>query len=103
MVGSGLRQRQPSWTFGAVPILRQRASSRKRTIGPLRPSSRRAVAELSVGGQSRPELGHGVSLREAFWTWLRVAGLSFGGPALPERVRQFTELREQFRIARSTT
>ena len=25
--------------------------------------------------------GHGVSLREAFWTWARVAGLSFGGPA----------------------
>jgi chromate transporter len=25
--------------------------------------------------------GHGVTLREAFWTWLRVAGLSFGGPA----------------------
>jgi chromate transporter len=24
---------------------------------------------------------HGVSLREAFWTWLRVAALSFGGPA----------------------
>jgi chromate transporter len=24
---------------------------------------------------------HGVSFREAFWTWLRVAALSFGGPA----------------------
>src|SRR5690349_19479096 len=24
---------------------------------------------------------HGVSLREAFWVWMRVAGLSFGGPA----------------------
>ena len=24
---------------------------------------------------------HGVTLREAFWTWLRVAALSFGGPA----------------------
>src|SRR6516225_2426787 len=24
---------------------------------------------------------HGVSVREAFWTWLRVALLSFGGPA----------------------
>src|SRR5207244_10721031 len=45
------------------------------------PSSRRAVAELSVVGQDRSELGHTVSLREAFWTWLRVAGLSFGGPA----------------------
>src|SRR6266550_1495802 len=39
------------------------------------------MAELSIVGQSRSELGHGVSLREAFWTWLRVAGLSFGGPA----------------------
>lgn len=24
---------------------------------------------------------HGVTLREAFWTWVRVAVLSFGGPA----------------------
>src|SRR5262249_11912198 len=24
---------------------------------------------------------HGVSFREAFWTWARVAALSFGGPA----------------------
>ena len=39
------------------------------------------MAELSVVGQDRSELGHTVSLREAFWTWLRVAGLSFGGPA----------------------
>src|SRR5207244_5819969 len=39
------------------------------------------MAELSIVGQSRSELGHGVSLREAFLTWLRVAGLSFGGPA----------------------
>ena len=39
------------------------------------------MAELSVAGQDRSELGHTVSLREAFWTWLRVAGLSFGGPA----------------------
>jgi chromate transporter len=39
------------------------------------------VAELSVVGQDRSELGHGVSLREAFWVWLRVAMLSVGGPA----------------------
>ncbi len=38
------------------------------------------MAELSVG-QERSQLSHGVSLREAFLTWLRVAGLSFGGPA----------------------
>jgi chromate transporter len=24
---------------------------------------------------------HGISMREAFWTWMRIAGLSFGGPA----------------------
>lgn len=29
----------------------------------------------------RPEERHGVSFREAFWVWLRVAALSFGGPA----------------------
>ncbi len=38
------------------------------------------MAELSVG-QARSQLDHGVSLREAFLTWLQVAGLSFGGPA----------------------
>jgi len=38
------------------------------------------LAELSVG-QARSQLDHGVSLREAFLTWLQVAGLSFGGPA----------------------
>src|SRR5262250_693861 len=41
---------------------------------------RHALAELSVA-QARTQLGHGVPLREAFLTWLRVAGLSFGGPA----------------------
>jgi chromate transporter len=30
---------------------------------------------------TRVEPHHGVSLREAFWVWLRVALLSFGGPA----------------------
>ena len=25
--------------------------------------------------------GHGISLAEAFWVWVRIAGLSFGGPA----------------------
>jgi chromate transporter len=39
------------------------------------------MAELSVVGPDRSELHHGVSLREAFQTWLRVASLSFGGPA----------------------
>ncbi len=38
------------------------------------------MAEVSIV-QGRPELTHGVSLREAFRVWLRVAMLSFGGPA----------------------
>src|SRR6266581_4649307 len=40
---------------------------------------RHTLAEVSIAEQWKPQ--HGVSLREAFWTWLRVAGLSFGGPA----------------------
>src|SRR5713226_3035022 len=39
------------------------------------------MAEISIAGDGRSQPGHGVSLREAFLTWLRVAGLSFGGPA----------------------
>jgi chromate transporter len=37
------------------------------------------VAELSITDRSMPQ--HGVSLRDAFRVWLRVAMLSFGGPA----------------------
>src|SRR5215831_12017685 len=40
---------------------------------------RHALAELSITEQWKPQ--HGVSLHEAFWTWFRVAALSFGGPA----------------------
>jgi chromate transporter len=39
------------------------------------------VAELSIDQADRTEPKHGVSLREAFHVWLRVALLSFGGPA----------------------
>jgi chromate transporter len=39
------------------------------------------VAELSVVQGERAEPRHGVSLHEAFRVWLRVALLSFGGPA----------------------
>jgi chromate transporter len=39
------------------------------------------MADLSVVGQDSSTPHHGVSLREAFHTWLRVASLSFGGPA----------------------
>jgi chromate transporter len=35
----------------------------------------------SIVATARPEERHGVSFREAFWVWLRVAALSFGGPA----------------------
>jgi chromate transporter len=38
------------------------------------------VAEISLV-QTRVDPEHGVSLRDAFWVWLRVASLSFGGPA----------------------
>jgi chromate transporter len=34
-----------------------------------------------VDAAARAPHRHGVSLREAFWVWLRVAALSFGGPA----------------------
>ncbi len=44
---------------------------------PLRPSSPSAEpVPVRAGGTS-----HGVTLTEAFWVWLRVAALSFGGPA----------------------
>lgn len=38
------------------------------------------MAEVSLI-EPKVEPEHGVSLREAFWVWLRVASLSFGGPA----------------------
>src|SRR5215472_4951508 len=39
------------------------------------------MAEVAVATQDPSKPRHGVSLREAFDTWLRVALLSFGGPA----------------------
>jgi len=39
------------------------------------------VAELSVADRAGSIPRHGVSLNEAFWVWLKVALLSFGGPA----------------------
>src|SRR6476659_7741973 len=38
-----------------------------------------AATRTSTTARELPS--HGVSLREAFWTWARVASLSFGGPA----------------------
>src|SRR3954462_4395712 len=56
-------------------------SRRKRTTGRPRQLRGPGVAELAIaeGGQAVPR--HGVSLSEAFRVWLRVALLSFGGPA----------------------
>src|SRR5213592_2995132 len=39
------------------------------------------MAEISVAAPVDATPKHGVTLREAFWTWMRVAALSFGGPA----------------------
>src|ERR1051325_2161854 len=39
------------------------------------------VTELTANGVAKPLPAHGVSFREALWVWLRVAALSFGGPA----------------------
>src|SRR3974377_2425932 len=39
------------------------------------------MAELTIATARPSELEHGVSPRDAFQVWLRVASLSFGGPA----------------------
>ncbi len=39
------------------------------------------MAEISVAAPAGAAPAHGVTLGEAFWVWLRVAALSFGGPA----------------------
>jgi chromate transporter len=39
------------------------------------------VTELSIAARTRRRPAHGVSLRRALQVWLRVAALSFGGPA----------------------
>jgi chromate transporter len=39
------------------------------------------AATRGASGNATEIPSHGVSLREAFWTWMRVAALSFGGPA----------------------
>ncbi|HJU33066.1 MAG TPA: chromate efflux transporter, partial [Hyphomicrobiaceae bacterium] len=41
----------------------------------------RDAAASPVAAKAPAGPAHGVTLREAFWTWMRVAGLSFGGPA----------------------
>src|SRR3569623_106208 len=37
------------------------------------------MTAIGVSAESVPT--HGISFKEAFWIWLRVAALSFGGPA----------------------
>ena len=39
------------------------------------------MADISITGTTRPLPAHGVSLGEALRVWMRVAALSFGGPA----------------------
>lgn len=40
------------------------------------------MSEIStIVAPRAPTSGHGISLSQAFWVWLRVAALSFGGPA----------------------
>ena len=40
-----------------------------------------AAIDKTTGAGASRDLGHGISFGEAFWVWLRVAVLSFGGPA----------------------
>src|SRR5882672_588080 len=45
------------------------------------PFQRSSPLNSSIVVTAEPEERHGVTFREAFWVWLRVAALSFGGPA----------------------
>src|SRR3954468_13902775 len=59
------------------------AARTRSTIGP-RPRHdrrRKIVTDLTANGTPRPLPAHGVSFSEALRVWLRVAALSFGGPA----------------------
>src|SRR5438132_11249585 len=58
------------------------AAGTKRTIGRRRPPEReKTVTDLTANGTTRALPAHGVSFGEALRVWLRVAALSFGGPA----------------------
>src|SRR6201999_2648868 len=48
---------------------------------PRQPRRKMRVAQLSISRDRPAEHGHGVTWREAFRVWLRIALLSFGGPA----------------------
>ena len=53
------------------------------------------MSQISAIEQTRPEASHGVSLGEAFRIWLRVAMLSFGGPAAQIAVMHRILVQEQ--------
>src|SRR6202045_2973113 len=59
------------------------AARTRSTIGRRPPPEGRAeiVTDLTANGTTRPLPAHGVSFGEALRVWLRVAALSFGGPA----------------------
>src|SRR5262249_3504087 len=59
---------------------RKLASSRFGPTGYREPDVNHSTAARAEGVAAGTP-AHGVSLREAFWTWARVAALSFGGPA----------------------
>src|ERR1041385_37108 len=59
------------------------AAKTRSTIGTRPPpeSEEKRVTELTANGVAKPLPAHGVSFGEALRVWLRVAALSFGGPA----------------------
>ena len=59
------------------------------------------MAELSVAKRSESIPRHGVSLNDAFWVWLKVALLSFGGPAAQIAVMHRILVEEEHWISES--
>src|SRR5690348_3236825 len=59
------------------------AAKTRSTIGTRPPpeSEEKRVTELTANGVAKPLPAHGVSFGEALRVWLRVAAMSFGGPA----------------------
>src|SRR2546421_9005145 len=59
------------------------AARTRSTIGrrPRHDRRRKIVTDLTANGNPRPLPAHGVSFGEALRVWLRVAAMSFGGPA----------------------
>ena len=59
------------------------------------------MAEASVAKRSESIPRHGVSLNDAFWVWLKVALLSFGGPAAQIAVMHRILVEEEHWISES--